>query len=176
MEAVNADQVVVLPGNRNIIPVAEQLDALTTRAVRVVPSRSMPEGLAALMSYDPEASAEVNTVAMRRAAEAIAAGEVTQAVRASDTPAGPVVAGDWLAIAGRDGIVAVAPDVVVAATALLDRLVTDGRELVTVITGCDARPADTAAITGWVADHRPGVEVEVHDGGQPHYPLLFAAE
>jgi DAK2 domain fusion protein YloV len=176
VELVNADQVVVLPGNRNIIPVAEQLDALTARTVRVVPSRSMPEGLAALMSYDPEASAELNTMAMRQAAEAIASGEVTQAVRASDTPVGPVAAGDWLAIAGREGIVAVAPDVVAVATALLERLVADGRELVTVLTGCDARPADTAAITGWMAAHRPDVEVEVHEGGQPLYPFLVGVE
>ena len=112
VERVNADHVVVLPGNKNIIPVAEQLDALTTRTVRVVPTRSMPEGLAALMVYDPESTAEVNTGQMRQAAEAIAAGEVTQAVRDSQTPAGPVAEGDWLGIVRGDGIVAVAPDVV----------------------------------------------------------------
>ena len=61
----------MLPGNKNIIPVAEQLDALTTKTVRVVPTRSMPEGLAALMVYDPEAPAEANTRPMRQAAEAI---------------------------------------------------------------------------------------------------------
>ena len=103
VDGVNSDQVVVLPGNANIIPVAEQLDALTAKAVRVVPTRSMPEGLAALVVYDPEAPAEANTSAMRHAAEAIASGEVTQAVRASQTDAGPVAEGDWMGIARGGG-------------------------------------------------------------------------
>jgi DAK2 domain fusion protein YloV len=176
VDHVNADQVVVLPGNKNIIPVAEQLDALTTRTVRVVPTRSMPEGLAALMVYDPEATAEVNTTAMRHAAEAIGAGEVTQAVRASQTPVGPVVDGDWLGIVRGDGIVAVASDVVSATTALLERLVDDERELVTVLCGTDADASTTAAIEAWLQENRPGVEIEVHEGGQPLYPYLFGVE
>ena len=176
VERVNADHVVVLPGNKNIIPVAEQLDALTARTVRVVPTRSMPEGLAALMVYDPEATAEVNTTQMRNAAEAIDAGEVTQAVRASQTPAGPVAEGDWLGLVRGDGIVAVAPDVVSATTALLDRLVDDDRELVTVIRGAEADDGSLAEIEAWMRTHRPGVEVEVHDGGQPLYPFLLGVE
>ncbi len=176
VERVNADHVVVLPGNKNIVPVAEQLDALTTRTVRVVPTRSMPEGLAALMSYDPESTVEVNTTEMRHAAEAIDAGEVTRAVRASQTDAGPVVEGDWLAIGRGEGIVAVAPDVVAATIALLERLVGADRELVTVITGADAAMDDTEAIEAWIAEHRPGVEVEVHAGGQPLYPYLVGVE
>ena len=176
VERVNADHVVVLPGNKNIIPVAEQLDALTERTVRVVPTRSMPEGLAALMVYDPEASAEVNTTEMRHAAEAVATGEVTRAVRASRSEAGPIAEGDWMALVRGDGIVAVAPDVAGAATALLERLVDADRELVTVLTGVDADEATTAALGEWLAANRPGVEVEVHDGGQPLYPYLFGVE
>jgi dihydroxyacetone kinase-like predicted kinase len=136
----------------------------------------MPEGLAALMVYDPESGVEVNTAAMRHAAEAIAAGEVTRAVRASQTPAGPVSEGDWLGIVRGDGIVAVAPDVRGAVTGLLDRLVGDQRELLTVIRGTDADDATLAEIETWMATHRPGVEVEVHDGGQPLYPYLFGVE
>jgi DAK2 domain fusion protein YloV len=176
VERVNADHVVVLPGNKNIIPVAEQLDALTTRTVRVVPTRSMPEGLAALMVYDPEVTAEVNTTAMRHAAEAIHAGEVTQAVRPSNTPVGPVVEGDWLGIVRGDGIVAVAPDVVGATTALLERLVGEDCELVTVLCGADADESTTAAIEAWLATNRPALDVEVHAGGQPLYPYLFGVE
>ena len=176
VERVNAQHVVVLPGNKNIIPVAEQLDALTERTVRVVPTRSMPEGLAALMVYDPEASAEVNTSEMRHAAEAVATGEVTRAVRASRSEAGPIAEGDWMALVRGDGIVAVAPDVAGAATALLERLVDAERELVTVLTGVDADEATTTALGEWLAANRPGVEVEVHDGGQPLYPYLFGVE
>ena len=84
VERANADHVVLLPGNKNIIPVAEQVDALTAKTVRVVPTRSMPEGLAALMAYDPEVDAPANVLPMRRAAEAVVTGEVTQAVRSSN--------------------------------------------------------------------------------------------
>jgi len=176
VERVNAAHVVILPGNKNIIPVAEQLDALTAKTVRVVPTRSMPEGLAALMAYDPEADAPANTTAMRQASSEIASGEVTRAVRASQTDAGPVAEGDWMGIARGDGIVAVADDLVAAATTLLAHLIADDSELVTVLTGADAPQLDTAAIEAWIAEQRPGVEVEVHDGGQPLYPYLFGVE
>jgi DAK2 domain fusion protein YloV len=176
VEGVNASQVVVLPGNKNIIPVAEQLDALTAKTVRVVPTRSMPEGLAALMAYDPEADAPTNTTAMRLASAEIASGEVTQAVRASVTEAGPLAEGDWMGIARGDGIVTVASELVVAATALLDHLVSPDSELVTVLTGAGAAETTTAAIEAWMAEHRADVEIEVHAGGQPLYPYLFGVE
>ena len=113
----------LLPGNKNIIPVAEQVDALTTKTVRVVPTRSMPEGLAALMAYDPEADAPANVLPMRQAAEAVVTGEVTKAVRSSKTPAGAVSEGDWLGIVRGDGIVAIGGDVATATKALLEHLV-----------------------------------------------------
>ncbi len=176
VEHANSGQVVVLPGNKNVIPGAEQLDTLTTKTVRVVPTRSMPEGLAALMAYDPEADAPTNTTAMRLASAAVASGEVTRAVRSSQTEAGPVAEGDWMGIAGGDGIVAVSADLIEAVTALLEHLLSGGRELVTLLTGVDADGATTAAIEAWLADHHAAVEVEVHDGGQPLYPYLFGVE
>nr|MBA3287756.1 hypothetical protein [Acidimicrobiia bacterium] len=176
VEAVNAQHVVVLPDNTNIVPVAEQLDPLTVKTVRVVPTRSMPEGLAALIVYDPEVDAPTNTAAMRQAAEAIAAGEITQAVRASSTPAGPVAEGDWIGIVRGDGIVAVGADLDGAVAGLLDHLVGDGAELVTVIEGADADEASTHRLEAWLAERRPSVEVEVHQGGQPLYPYLFGVE
>jgi uncharacterized protein len=176
VEHVNSGHVVVLPGNKNIVPVAEQLDTLTTKTVRVVPTRSMPEGLAALMAYDPEADAPTNTTAMRLASAAVASGEVTQAVRSSHTDAGPVAEGDWMGIARGDGIVAVSADLIEAVTALLGHLLSEERELVTVLTGIDADGETTASMESWLAEHHPAVEVEVHDGGQPLYPYLFGVE
>jgi fatty acid kinase len=176
VEGVNASHVVVLPGNKNIIPVAEQLDALTAKTVRVVPTRSMPEGLAALMAYDPEADAPTNTTAMRLASAELASGEITRAIRASQNEVGPVAEGDWIGVVRGDGIVAVSPDLVAAATALLARLITERSELVTVLTGVGADDATTAAMTKWVAEQHPAVDVEVHEGGQPLYPYLFGVE
>jgi DAK2 domain fusion protein YloV len=176
VEHVNSGHVVVLPGNKNIIPVAEQLDSLTAKTVRVVPTRSMPEGLAALMAYDPEADAPMNATAMRQAAAEIASGEVTRAVRASQTAAGPVAEGDWIGIVRGDGIVTVSADLLGAVTALLGKLLASDRELVTVLAGADADDATTASLEAWFAEQHPAVEVEVHDGGQPLYPYLFGVE
>lgn len=176
VEHVNADQVVILPNNKNIIPVAEQVDALTSKRVLVVPTRTMPEALAALIVYDPEASVDANAAEMCEAIETIVTGEVTQAVRDSNSDAGAITAGDWMGIVRGDGIVAVAPSAVGASTELLERLITPERELLTIITGSDARADDLASIEGWLSDHHADVQVEVHRGGQPLYPFLFGVE
>jgi uncharacterized protein len=176
VEAVNANQVIVLPNNKNIIPVADQLAVLTAKTVVVVPTRSMPEALAALVVYDPEASAALNGEEMGESAEAVATGEVTQAVRDTASDAGPIATGDWIGIVRGDGIVSVHPTLIGAATALLSQLVTDDREIVTVIEGADATGAFTDALRAWLADERPDVQVEVHSGRQPLYPYLFGVE
>ena len=176
VEHMNSRQVIILPNNKNIIPVAQQVDALTTKEVRVVPTCSMPEALAALVSYDPEASAESNARSMAAVAESVATGEITQAVRDTHTDAGQVTSGDWIGIVRGDGIVAIAGTLVTAASQLLDHLIDDQRELLTIITGVDATAAQTDHIVAWVSEHRPDVAVEIHGGGQPLYPYLFGVE
>ncbi len=176
VEHMNARQVIILPNNKNIIPVAQQVDALTTKEVRVVPTCSMPEALAALVSYDPEASAESNARSMAAVAESVATGEITQAVRDTQTDAGQVTSGDWIGIVRGDGIVAIAGTLVTAASQLLDHLIDDQRELLTIITGVDATAAQTDQIVAWLSQNRPDVAVEIHGGGQPLYPYLFGVE
>ena len=176
VEAVNAQQVVVLPNNKNIIPVAEQLQGLTTKHVVVVPTRSMPEALASLVVYDPEADAATNAAEMTEAAESVATGEITRAVRDTASPVGAITTGDWIGIVRGDGIVAVSGSVEGAAITLLEHLVTPGREIVTIVTGSDATAKHTDALVTWLDEQRPEVEVEVHRGGQPLYPYLFGVE
>ena len=176
VERMNARQVVILPNNKNIIPVAQQIDALTTKDVRVVPTCSMPEALAALVTYDPEAPAESNARTMSQAAESVATGEVTQAVRDTQTDAGQVTTGDWIGIVRGDGIVAISGTLVGSATQLLDHLIDGSHEILTIVTGADATTADTDQLTAWVGENRPDVAVEVHAGGQPLYPYLFGVE
>jgi dihydroxyacetone kinase-like predicted kinase len=176
VEHVNADQVVILPNNKNIIPVAEQVNGLTSKTVVVVPTRTMPEALAALVVYDPEASAEENGAEMAEAAESVATGEVTQAVRDSNSEVGPIARGDWIGIVRGDGIVAVSDSAFGASTTLLDQLLGEDAELLTIVVGSDADPAVTAAIEGWLADDHGDVQVEIHRGGQPLYPYLFGVE
>jgi DAK2 domain fusion protein YloV len=176
VEHMNAGQVILLPNNKNIIPVAQQVDELSTKEVRVVPTTSMPEALAALVTYDPEASAETNARNMSAAAASMTTGEVTQAVRDTATDAGAVTTGDWIGIVRGDGIVAVAGSAVGASTQLLDHIIDDAGELLTIVTGADATPSETDQIVAWLGDNRPDVAVEVHRGGQPLYPYLFGIE
>ncbi len=175
VETVPAPEVVILPNNKNIIPVAEQVDSQTSRTVRVVPTRGIAEGIASLMAYDPQASAERNAAAMTETAATVVAGEVTQAVRDSTSDVGPISEGDWIGIA-RSGIAAVQTTMADAATALLAAILGDDHELLTVIAGEDADDDATAAICEWLEANHPDVEVEVHDGGQPLYPYYFGLE
>ncbi len=176
VEAVNADHVVILPNNKNIIPVAEQVNDLTTKSVVVVPTVSMAEGLAALIVYDPEASGDANGADMAEAADSVTTGEVTQAVRDTNSEIGEISEGDWIGIVKGDGIVSAEPDLLNAVVNLLDSIVGDQAELITIITGEGEDASVTESITGWLSDHHAAVGVEVHAGGQPLYPYLFGVE
>jgi dihydroxyacetone kinase-like predicted kinase len=156
--------------------VAEQLDALSTKRVVVVPTRTMPEALAALVVYDPESDAELNEAAMSEAIGSVRTGEVTQAVRDAASDVGPVRTGDWIGIVSGDGIVAVGDRVGEVSRALVAGLIGDDGELLTILTGADADPASTSELQTWLADEHADVEVEVHYGGQPLYPYLFGVE
>ncbi len=175
VESLRADEVIILPNNKNIRPVAERVNDLTSKVIRVVPTNTIAEGFAALLAYDPEAHVDVNARDMETSARNVVAGEITQAVRDSDCAAGPIAAGDWLGLS-RQGIEAVSNSVSQVAQALLDKLVTEDHELVTLIEGEGSSAADTRRITEWLGEHRPNVDIEVHQGGQPLYPYLFSIE
>jgi len=176
VEHMNATQVVILPNNKNIIPVANKIDELTKKDVRVVPTCSMPEALAALVAYDPEASAEHNGSQMSRAASSVSTGEITQAVRDTNTDAGPVKAGDFIGLVRGDGVVAVGQTLDAVCRDLLAKLITQERELLTIIYGDGATPQSTEALIAHVSEKYPQITCEVHFGGQPLYPYLFGVE
>ena len=178
LEAIDSapgTEVVLLPNNKNIIPVAEQAAKVAARPVRVVPTRGIAEGFAALMEYDPESSADDNARAMAAAASRVVSGEVTRAVRASTSDAGPINEGDFLGLS-RAGIEVVAPTGGEAACDLLAKLLVDHHEMVTIMEGEGSTKADTRRITEWLEERRPDVGVEVHHGGQPLYPYLLSLE
>jgi DAK2 domain fusion protein YloV len=174
--AAPGDEVVLLPNNKNIVPVAEQAARLSDKPVRVIPTRGIQEGFAALLEYDPEGDAEANAARMLESASRVVAGEVTRAVRASSCDAGPIAEGDYLGLSRR-GIEVVATDLADAANRLLDQLIdADHHEIVTIIVGEGAGAGDTRRITEWIDEHHPGVGTEIHQGGQPLYPYLFSIE
>ncbi len=175
VESVRSTSVIILPNNGNIRAVAERVDDLTEKSVWVVPTDTIAEGFAALLAYDPEAEGAVNAETMEASARSVVAGEVTRAVRDSDSRMGPITAGDWLGLS-RNGIEVVADSLAGAACSLLEALVDESHALVTIIEGEGSGAADTRRITEWLRDHRPDVETEVHHGGQPLYPYLFSIE
>jgi len=175
IEAVPADEVLILPNNGNIIAVAEQVDAQTSKTVRVVPTSGITEGFAALLEYDPRGTADGNLVGMAAAAAAVVAGEVTVAVRDSGSDVGEISEGDHLGLTGGK-VRVVAGSAFDAATGLLAQMVDDSHEIVTLIAGRDAAETTTAAIVSWLGAEHPDVEVEVHEGGQPLYPYFLGVE
>jgi len=175
VEGTPSPEVVLLPNNDNIHPVANQVCELATKTARVVPTSGIVEGFAALLEYDPEAGAEDNARAMAESARRVVAGEVAQAVRDATGPAGPIHAGEWMGLS-RDGVEVVGETIVEAACGLLGKLLRDEHELVTLIEGEGAGAGETRQVTEWLAEHRPGLAVEVHHGGQPLYPYLVSIE
>ncbi|MFN2503770.1 MAG: DAK2 domain-containing protein [Acidimicrobiales bacterium] len=175
IEASGARGVVLLPNNKNVVPVAQRAAEMAGKPVLVVPTQSLAEGFAALMGFDPKADAETNAETMAEAADQVRWGEVTWAVRDATTAAGPVREGDHLGVLGHE-IVTVAAGLADAACALLERLVEDGDELVTVVEGEAATSEATGRVTEWLAAKRPKAAVEVHRGDQPLSAYLFSAE
>ncbi len=176
VDAVPADTVVVLPNNKNIVPVAEQLNALSTKQVVVVPTRSVQQGIAAMFGYDPGTTNLGGTVDdMAAAASSVVDGEVTRAVRDAVIDFGPIKQGEWIGIA--DGSILVADaDLEAALRGLVAAILPPGAELLTLYVGEGSTMSTTKALTAWLAELYPRLEVNVVDGGQPLYPYLVSVE
>jgi len=174
-ESVSASQIIILPNNKNIIPVAEQVNSQIEKTVQVIPTRSIPEGFASLLAFDPKTDAENNLSPMKEAAGQVMPGEITRAVRDSETTVGKVEEGDWIGL-DRDGVCVISKSITEAAISLLDKLLGPDHELVTVITGEGSSDGHTKEISKWLEENKQNIEVEVHSGGQPLYPYYFGVE
>jgi DAK2 domain fusion protein YloV len=175
IEHTGAKSVIVLPNNKNIIPVAEQAAAVASKPAEVVPSRSVVEALAAMIEFDADATAADNAAPMRETVDRVRTGEVTRAVRDSEGECGPIAAGDWIAVTA-EGIRAAEATAEAAVVAMLDEMIGDSDELLTVLVGADADEHGVARVLAHMAERHPALEVEVHDGGQPLYPYLVGVE
>jgi DAK2 domain fusion protein YloV len=167
IHAVPAAEAIVLPNSPNVILAAERAAELSEKPARVVPTRAQQAGLAALLAFDSGASAEGNAAAVGEAARALATGGVARAAR--DDASGRFAAGDAVGYAGEELIAWGAPDEVLRSVLAA---VCDGAELVTCLAG-EGAPLESAAVEALAPD---GVEMELHDGGQPSWWWLLAAE
>jgi hypothetical protein len=171
---VDADAVIVLPNNKNIVMAAQQAVALSDKRIAVVPTTSVPECFAALLAFDPHATLDENVKAMSEAASAVVTGEVTTAVKDAKSPVGDIKQGQVIGIADHE-IVVVGEDVKSVALELIKKL-SDGRETLTVLAGEDFSDEELADLVDEVSREIPHLEVDAHRGGQPLYPLIIGLE
>jgi dihydroxyacetone kinase-like predicted kinase len=173
IEATTAREAVVLPNNSNVILSAEQAARLASKPVRVVRTDSLQAGLAAMVVYDPERSAEANVADMHEALEALATGAVTVASRDAEVDGVSVQAGDFLGLVEGEAV-ASGDDFEEVARAVVERLLEEPRDVLTLLTGLGS--PDLNGLRSFVVESFPELELDVQPGGQPHYPLLLSAE
>ncbi|MCW2975010.1 MAG: hypothetical protein JWM06_291 [Actinomycetia bacterium] len=173
VQALDSDEAVILPNNSNVLLAAEHAAANADRPVEVIAVGSIPGGLAAMVAFDGQRTAAENAAEMRDAVAAVDTGEVTIASRDVEMNGVSIRKGDWLGlydgdpVAGGDSF----DDV---AGAVIERLLEQPRDLLTLLVGQDEPPL--GALLDRISAAHPDVDVDVQQGGQPHYHLLLSAE
>jgi DAK2 domain fusion protein YloV len=173
--SLSAHHIIVLPNNSNIIMAAKQAAELSERPVTVLPTRTLPQGMAAMLAFQENDSEAANVDRMTKAFERVMSGSVTQAVRDTEMDGIAIKEGHYIGIKDKT-IVASAPSALEACEGLLSEMIVSGSEILTILSGEDADEENTEELEQWLARQYPDVEVEVHIGGQPLYPYLFAVE
>ncbi|MAT62570.1 MAG: hypothetical protein CL881_02090 [Dehalococcoidia bacterium] len=175
VEATASEHVIILPNNSNIVAVAEQVDSQTSKTVRVVGTHTVTEGFASLLGYDPEATSDKNQTGMVQASQMVESGEITTAVRESTSEIGEIKKGDFLGLQ-KGKVTVIAETIVEAAKNLLNEMIDDEHEIVTLVAGEDSNEKETDQIVAWVNTEHEELEVEVHEGGQPLYHYYIGIE
>jgi DAK2 domain fusion protein YloV len=175
VESVDSDKVIILPNNKNIVPTANQVKSLTERTIAVVPTVTIPQGVAALLAFDYEADFEANTQLMTKAKSAVRSIEVTRAVRS--TRIGGLDIKKKQAIGFLDGdLVAAGDNVAGVLHEVLAKLNLDEAEVVTIYYGADTKPADAEQLSASICERHPRLQVDVVRGDQPHYNYIVSVE
>ena len=178
LEAVNkvpAETVFVLPNNKNIIMAAEQVDALTPKHVVVIPSKTVPQGVTAMLGFNPEGSVEENTDALTEALGTVDTMQITYAARNSDFDGYDIHEGDYLALYGSQ-LFGTSRDIKVLLKSLAEKVRDEGKEYVTIYYGEDVKEKHAQKAADIFADICPNADVNLLSGGQPVYYYLISAE
>jgi len=176
IDNVNADNIFILPNNSNIILAANQAKELTKdKNIIVIPSKNIPQGIAALISYTEGSPASDNEKTMSEEMLNIKSGQVTYAVRDTNMDGKDIKKGDYIGLDGKT-IVSVEKNVLDAAKKLADTLINDESELVSLYYGADATEEEAEALADKIIAAYSGVDVEVQYGGQPVYPYFISVE
>ncbi|KDA47251.1 MULTISPECIES: DAK2 domain-containing protein [Leuconostoc] len=175
IKASGANQAVVLPNNSNIFMAAEQAVDLADVPVQVVKTRTVQQGLTAMMGYNPEAEASENASAMSDMIADVKSAQITQAVRDTTLNGVEIHNGDWMGIIDGD-IQIVADTSEAAAEQSVEKMLDDDSEIVTIIFGADTKEKAANKLAKSVSAIDEDLEIEIHDGGQPLYPFLISVE
>ena len=178
LEAVNkvpAETVFVLPNNKNIIMAAQQVDALTPKNVVVIGSKTVPQGVTAMLNFNPEGSVEENTQLMTEVLGTVETMQITYAARNSDFDGYDIHEGDYLAMAGK-GLFGTSRDITVLLKGLAEKVRDEGREFITIYYGADTKEKHAQKAADLFADICPNADVNLINGGQPVYYYMISAE
>lgn len=175
IQETNTTCIFVLPNNGNIIMTAQQAQKVVDADVRVIPTKSVPQGIAALIAFNPDADADTNEKQMVEASKHVKSGQVTFAVRDTQKDELDIKEGDYIGIAD-DELVVCDTDQKEAANKLLKYMLGDDDDIVTIIYGERASEEEAGALASFVEEEYPDMEVEVHEGGQPVYSYILSVE
>ena len=178
LEAVNkvpAETVFVLPNNKNIIMAAEQVNALTPKNVVVIPSKSVPQGITAMLNFNPDGTIEENAEALTEALSTVSTMQITYAARNSDFDGYDIHEGDYLAIYEK-ALFGTSRDIKVLLKALAQKVADEGREYITIYYGADIQEKHAQKAADLFAEICPDADVNLINGGQPVYYYLISAE
>ena len=176
IDHVNADHIFILPNNKNIILAANQAQSLTKdKDILVIPTRTVPQGITAVINYMPDADVDTNEEAMLEGIKAVKTGQVTYAVRDTHIDDKEIQEGDIMGI-GDDGILSVGPSVEGSVKEMLEIMADEDTELISLYYGEDVQEEDAERLAEEIADLYPDADVDMHSGGQPIYYYVLSVE
>lgn len=175
VKEVNAKKVFILPNNKNIIMAAEQAADVMEDEIYVIPSKTVPQGLSALLAFNPAGDVQANEAAMKEAMQQVKTGQITFAVRDTQIDGLEIEKDDFMGI-NEGKIVVKNKEKGKAAEELLSKMLDDDSEILTIIHGEDVSQDEVNTLTSFVEQNFADVEVEIHNGKQPLYSFIFAIE
>ncbi|HAR4896650.1 TPA: DAK2 domain-containing protein [Staphylococcus aureus] len=175
IEQSKCKRAIILPNNKNILMASEQAASIVDAEAVVIPTKSIPQGISALFQYDVDATLEENKAQMADSVNNVKSGSLTYAVRDTKIDGVEIKKDAFMGLI-EDKIVSSKSDQLTTVTELLNEMLAEDSEILTVIIGQDAEQAVTDNMINWIEERYPDVEVEVHEGGQPIYQYFFSVE
>ncbi|MBN1191400.1 MAG: DAK2 domain-containing protein [Dehalococcoidales bacterium] len=175
VESIGADKIIILPNNKNIILTANQVHSLTQKTVKIIPTKTIPQGVAALLAFDYEADFETNTKAMEKARNNVRTVEITRAIRTTKIGDMKIRKNQAIGLLDTD-LVSVGNTAMEVLDKVMEEIDLVEAEVVTIYYGQDIEKSDAEKISGIIRENYPELQIEVVKGGQPHYEYIISIE